>query len=116
MKRPAPPAKGLQAGDLEKHWQALAGDDSAKAFDVICALAAAPKDAVDWIKERVKPASPKDPGNKGLILQGDQLRAFRAVEVLERIGTPEARQVLQALAAGAPGALLTTSAQAALKR
>ncbi|HMF11982.1 MAG TPA: hypothetical protein VKE94_06735, partial [Gemmataceae bacterium] len=52
----------------------------------------------------------------GLVLQGERLRAHRAVEVLERIGTAEARQVLQALADGAPGARITTSAQAALKR
>jgi WD40 repeat protein len=50
------------------------------------------------------------------MLQGERLRAYRAVEVLERIGTPEARQVLQALAAGAPGARVTTSARAALER
>jgi WD40 repeat protein len=50
------------------------------------------------------------------VLQGDRLRNYRAIEVLERIGTPEARQVLEELAAGAPGTLLTTSAQAALKR
>jgi len=52
----------------------------------------------------------------GMILEGERLRGFRAVEVLELIGTPEARAVLQALADGAPGALLTVSAQAALKR
>jgi WD40 repeat protein len=52
----------------------------------------------------------------GWMLHGERLRAYRAVEILERIGTPEARQLLQALANGAPGALLTTSAQAALKR
>jgi hypothetical protein len=52
----------------------------------------------------------------GFGLSGDKLRVFRAVEVLERIGTPEARLLLQALAEGAPGALVTTSAQAALKR
>jgi WD40 repeat protein len=49
-------------------------------------------------------------------LRGDRLRVFRAVEVLERIGTPQARAVLQALAGGAPGALVTTSAQAVLNR
>jgi WD40 repeat protein len=49
-------------------------------------------------------------------LQGQWLRAFRAVEILERIGSPEARRALQALAKGAPEALLTTSAMAALKR
>ena len=52
----------------------------------------------------------------GRVLQGERLRAYRAVEVLERIGTPEAREVLQALAKGAPGALVSQSAQAALAR
>jgi WD40 repeat protein len=56
---------------------------------------------------------------KGLgspVLKGQRLQAFRAIEVLERVGTPEARRVLQALAGGAPGALVTTQAQAALAR
>jgi WD40 repeat protein len=51
-----------------------------------------------------------------LVVQGERLRAARAVEVLELIGTPKARQVLRTLAGGAPDALLTVSAQAALKR
>jgi hypothetical protein len=50
------------------------------------------------------------------MLQGERLRAYRAVEVLEQIGTPEARHVLQTLASGAPGARVTTSARAALER
>jgi WD40 repeat protein len=49
-------------------------------------------------------------------LQGERLRVYRAVEVLERIGNAEARQLLQALADGAPGALVTTAAQQALQR
>jgi hypothetical protein len=52
----------------------------------------------------------------GVVLQGDRLRTFRAVEILEGMGTPEARKELQRLAAGARGALLTTSTQKALKR
>jgi len=40
----------------------------------------------------------------------------RRPEVLRLIGPAEARQVRQTLAAGAPGALVTTRAQAALQR
>lgn len=47
---------------------------------------------------------------------GDRLRGVRAIEVLERIATPEAQQVLKALADGTPGARLTQDATAALNR
>jgi RNA polymerase sigma factor (sigma-70 family) len=47
---------------------------------------------------------------------GDELRDLRAVEVLERIGSGEARQVLEKLAQGAPEARLTLEAAAALER
>ncbi|HYV38565.1 MAG TPA: hypothetical protein VE988_22970 [Gemmataceae bacterium] len=173
IKRLAWPAKALQAGDLEKAWQTLIEMDAVNAFSAIGDLAAAPKDAAVWIKERVKPAvvveqkrideligqlddkqfKVREKANiellkiserivpsldkaltanptlevkmrledlrgkmTGMVLQGERLRNVRAIEVLERIGTPEARQVLEALAAGAPGALVTTSAQAALHR
>lgn len=45
-----------------------------------------------------------------------QLRALRAVEVLELIGTPEARHMLETLAGGAAGAQLTREAKASLAR
>jgi hypothetical protein len=44
------------------------------------------------------------------------LRQGRALEVLERIGTPEARRLLRKLAEGAPGVRLTQDAAAALAR
>jgi hypothetical protein len=45
-----------------------------------------------------------------------KLPAVRAIEVLERIATPEARQLLDVLAKGAPGARLTGEAKSALER
>jgi hypothetical protein len=49
-------------------------------------------------------------------LSAATLRAVRAVTVLEQSGTPEAREVLRALAAGAPEARLTREAAAAFGR
>ncbi len=53
---------------------------------------------------------------EGPITSTDMLRRLRAVEVLEHIGTPEARHVLRTLAEGAPGAALTREAKAAIER
>jgi hypothetical protein len=47
---------------------------------------------------------------------GEHLRALRCVEVLEMIGTAEARQAVQKLATGAPEAELTRVAKGALGR
>jgi hypothetical protein len=50
------------------------------------------------------------------ILPPEQLRAHRAVRVLEQLGTPEAKQVLETLTKGAPEGWLTREAKQALKR
>jgi sugar lactone lactonase YvrE len=47
---------------------------------------------------------------------GAWLQAYRAIAVLEHIGTPEARRVLRTVAAGAPEARLTQEARASLER
>jgi WD40 repeat protein len=52
----------------------------------------------------------------GGALTREQVRTVRVVEVLERTATADARQLLDALAKGAPGALATREAQAALER
>jgi len=46
----------------------------------------------------------------------EQIRPLRALEVLEQIGTPDARLVLEGIANGAPDARLTLEAKAALDR
>jgi RNA polymerase sigma factor (sigma-70 family) len=46
----------------------------------------------------------------------DRLRAVRALEMLEQVGTPEAKKLLAELAQGAPEAWLTREAKAALGR
>ena len=51
-----------------------------------------------------------------LVLAGKAGTIRRAVEVLEGLGTPEAKKLLEELARGAPGAALTRDADAALKR
>src|SRR5262249_40551565 len=48
----------------------------------------------------------------GTALPAEDVRRGRAVEVLEWVGTAEARKLLEALAKGAPGARLTREAAA----
>ena len=49
-------------------------------------------------------------------LTSDDLRQLRAVDVLERIGTPGARGVLRSLAGGRADASLTEEARSSLRR
>jgi WD40 repeat protein len=51
-----------------------------------------------------------------ILLPGDTLRAVRAVEILERIGTAEAKRLLKLLAEGARDSRLTQEAMASLQR
>jgi hypothetical protein len=46
----------------------------------------------------------------------DELRELRGLEALEMIGTPDAREVIEGLAKGEPGARLTREAKAALQQ
>jgi RNA polymerase sigma factor (sigma-70 family) len=52
----------------------------------------------------------------GPVASGQRLRGVRAIEVLEYIGTPEARKLLMLLAEGADASRVTRDAKAALTR
>jgi RNA polymerase sigma factor (sigma-70 family) len=158
--------------ELQTLWADLAGEDARKAYRAIHGLAAAPAQAVAYLKEHLRPVPEVEPRRVERLLAdldsseftvreaaakeltglaervepalrralkespsaevrrcveallavpgaaptGDTLRALRAVWVLELVGTPEARQLLEALAKGAAAARQTVEAKAALER
>jgi RNA polymerase sigma factor (sigma-70 family) len=53
---------------------------------------------------------------RGVVRSSEILRTLRAIQVLERVRSPEARAVLARLAEGAPAARVTREARAALER
>jgi len=65
------------------------------------------------LQARIKQLLAKEPR---LTLPPDHLRESRALEVLEYVGTVEAKRVLATLAKGAPEAKLTQDAKGALER
>lgn len=167
-----PPAE-LPAEAVPERWAALAGDDGTKAFAAINDLAGAPKQALPFLKERLKPVSldakqiekliadlnsdnfaTREQATEELkklgslvesvlrkalegdlppearrrvnalleemptekVLSAEDLRGVRGVEVLERLGTVEAKELLKTLAGGLPTAPTTVAAKAALER
>jgi hypothetical protein len=167
----APPPTAEQ---LKALWSELAAEDAAAAFKAMRRLAAAPAEAVPFLKQRIHPV-PRKPvdartvtrlitdlddnrfkvrekatrelealgapvvpalrktlaGKPDLDVQRrierllakldppsptpHLLRSLRALEVLEWIGTPDARKMVQAVADGDPWAELTRAAQQVLR-
>lgn len=54
--------------------------------------------------------------HSGDLTNPERLRVVRVIEVLERIGSPEARKLLAKLAGGAPDDLTTREAKMSLER
>jgi hypothetical protein len=65
------------------------------------------------VRGRLKTLLDQLPGRRA---SSSRMRELRALEVLEQIGTPDARRVLERLAAGNSGARLTREARASLDR
>lgn len=167
------PPKPLDAKQLGAMWADLAGQDAAKAYVAICALAERPEQAVTLLESHLKPIpapdarkvvslikdldsskfSEREKAMKELRLLGvlagpalrearknkptleakrridellkalegpvtdpETLRAVRSAEILERIATKKARELMRKLAKGAPGARLTQECQDSLRR
>ncbi len=64
----------------------------------------------------VSPAGRAEAPKSRLDASGERLREARALEVLEGLGTPEAKKLLEELAKGAADAALTREAKASLER
>jgi hypothetical protein len=165
----------LSSRELESLWADLAGDDARRAYGAICDLAASPRQAVPFLRERWRPAAKLDlrrvarlladldadefrvrekahaelaklgesaepalrqalKGKPSLevrrrverllkrlepwrvIQGGEALRWLRAIQVLERIATAEAQQLLRLLARKAATDGLRREAAASLQR
>jgi WD40 repeat protein len=163
----------MLAREFLQRWKELAGGDAANAYRAVWAMARGGKEAVAFIRERVRPiplvkpervkqllrdldddAMPRrEAATQELARLGDRVesalretlagspstdvrirvksllknlesrvvtdpetrQAVRAIWVLQRMATSEARAVLDSLAAGAPEARITQEAQAALR-
>jgi WD40 repeat protein len=114
------PADPDAPDDLAALWPALAEADPVKARPAMAKLAGRSARAVEFIRARV-PVVPRikegDMARRdGPDSHPDELRTLRAIEVLEVIGSADARAALEALAAGEPSARATREAASALRR
>ena len=96
------------ARELDARWAELAEADAARAYEAVQRLAASPAEAVPYLAARLAPVPVAD--------EKQRLRTLRALEVLERAGTPDATGVLERLAQRTPETQLTREAKAALQR
>jgi hypothetical protein len=99
----------LSADELRDLWTRLGDADAAAAYQAMNRLGRAPKQAVPFVQERLL-ALASSP------LQAGDLRALRAVEVLELLANAEARRALKTLVEEAKGSWLGAEATAALER
>jgi hypothetical protein len=103
---------GLLGGaETETLWADLAGADAGRAYAAVWRFADDPQRAVQLFRGRLEAAPDAAEPQTGELLRG-----LRVVQVLERIGSPEARSVLEGLAGGTESARLTRAAKEALER
>jgi WD40 repeat protein len=112
------PARPITDEGLRTWWAELAGSDASAAHRAGWALSV--PSAVEFLRERLQAATAADPEGipavNGPIAPPEVLRTVRAIAALERVGTPEARAVLERMAQGNPDAVETRDAKSVLDR
>jgi hypothetical protein len=99
----------VNPGSLQAPWNALAGDNARAAYRANWTLSV--PSAMAFLRNHVEAAAIAQP-----ITEPEVLRRLRAIAALERVGTPEARDVLERVARGHPDAPETREARSTLER
>jgi hypothetical protein len=103
--------KALTDVQLESLWADLLDEkDGVKTYRAILGMIQAPSQTVAFVNKQLDKVPLDSPEND------QRLRAARTVEVLERIGNRECRQILDRLAKNAKSAPLRDDARRALRR
>jgi RNA polymerase sigma factor (sigma-70 family) len=114
-------ADRLSPSQLEECWSNLRGEDAPAAYRAVRALAADPVRSVPFLAERLRSTQLADPTEPARLAEDlaptrEWLRQRRAVMALEYAATPEALEILQALAGAQVETALAGEARAALVR
>ncbi len=84
------PDAPLSPADLDARWADLAGDDAARAYRAIRALAARPEDSVPYLRKALPRAAPVDEGRVNRLIAGLDSERFaereKSADELERLG------------------------------
>ena len=109
----------LAADQLTTLWDALAGEDAAKAYQAGLELRLAPRSTVPFLKERLRPAVPADPKQIAKLirdLDNDDFNVRQeATEALEKLDD-QARPALEEVLASPPSAEVNRRAEDLLHR
>ncbi len=125
LRKHLPPAAVAEAKVIDKHLRDLASGNFAVRSQANTALEKLGDQATAQLQVALKtPANLEVKRRLETLIEKldrpfelpDNIRAYRALALLERIGTPEAQQLLEELSRGAPSAWLSAEARESLRR